>query len=536
MEVNNYFIPLLLRHLKLMDIKCDPKELQLVLESAPSFPSILSIVQAYTYFGFKATAYRADYIGLTKASTPAVAHIKQDSSDRFILVYAVSETEVAYYDAFINKEIKISKDDFCTLWTGFVVLSEKVDNNVYHRPLKKSTEYGTTVAIFFLIFFSIVVGSTSEFPLFFCGLLVLKLAGLWLTVGLFRQESRGAYSIFDKFCHRNEIFDCAEVIQSKVSKLFNKVALADVGFVYFTTGIIFLCLGMFSYITTSIIQVLFYLSVCSIPFVIFSIFYQKIVVKKWCPLCLSTMFILMIEVVLFLFFPAKIFTGDVLLTGRIFLFSLFSSTVILFLTKRIIESQARLFKISISTLQLKRTSYVVFSIFGNQKTLSQNARNSLIVGKTEAPITITTLLNPTCIPCKDMALEIIRLLESYPSYIQWHIRLDGVQSLEYDNLNQPQLYLIELFKQNDSSEKRLSIIRKWFAVQSILKLSESYPLDSITEETRHTFYEHLEYNKDLNVEKVPCAWINNRVFPKEYSIRDVPFLLTDIGLLLKSTI
>lgn len=76
METNNYFIPLLMRHLKCMGVECNPGELQLVLQSSPSFPSVLSIVQAYTYYGLKVSAYRADYTALEKATLPVAVAFK----------------------------------------------------------------------------------------------------------------------------------------------------------------------------------------------------------------------------------------------------------------------------------------------------------------------------------------------------------------------------------------------------------------------------------------------------------------------------
>lgn len=537
MELNNYFVPLVLRHLQLMGIKCDPKELQLVLQSAPSFPSILSIVQACTYFGLKATAYRADYTALTKATTPAIAHIKEDSTDRFILVYIVSETEVTYYDAFLNKEIKISKDDFCTLWDGIIVLSEKTENNIFHKPVSRVTEYGIVLATLCFVFGMFVINPLPlQSFLFFSTLLGLKIAGIWFTVGLLMQESKGVYSVFDTFCHVGDAFDCTKVVESKVSKLFNNVALADIGFVYFSMGIILLCIAPFSGIMIPVLQLLFYLSVCSTPFILFSIFYQKIVVKKWCPLCLGTMLTLIFEVILFLFFPTKIFSGDLVPVVRMLFFSCFISIGVLFLMKRIVENQAKVFNTSKSVLQLKRTPLITSAVFSGQKNISQQLSDSLTIGYVEAPVTITTLLNPICNPCKNIAVEIIRLLETYPSFIQWHIRLDGMVTHEYDNLNKPQLYLFDLFRQNDSTKVRLNIIKEWFKTQSIRKLSEIYPPDNIPEETILLFSEHLRNNDKLKAEKVPSIWINNRVFPKEYSLRDIPFLLTDLGILLKSTI
>lgn len=130
----------------------------------------------------------------------------------------------------------------------------------------------------------------------------------------------------------------------------------------------------------------------------------------------------------------------------------------------------------------------------------------------------------------------IKLLESYPSFIQWHLRLDGVKVSGYEKMNEPQLYLLELFRQYDDAKDRLNIIKEWFSMQSLPKFSENYPLKAIPEETIEAFSDHVKNNNELKAEKVPSLWINNHVFPKEYSLRNIPFLLTDLGVLLKSTI
>lgn len=534
MEQNSYFIPLLLQHIKLMGINCNPKELQLVLQSAPSFPSVLSIVQTYTYFGLKATAYRADYTALEKASIPALAHIRQGETDRFILIYNASPTTVSYYDAFTNKKTIISIDQFCTIWTGVIILSEKTEK-IVHNKRKRGFKAIATLAFISLIFLCFVINSTPQPFIFIYGLLGLKLIGIWSTLGLLLQELRGSYSVFDTFCYKNKAFDCEKVIQSKASKLFKKIALTDVGFVYFVTGIQSLCIGTFSGNTIPILQTLLYLSICSIPFVLFSIFYQKIIIGKWCPLCLSIIFILVAEMIFFLFFPVKTFACAHILTVGILLFSLFSSLVILSITKYIIKNQAKAFNENLSALLIKRTPLIISAIFGSQRNISKHAKDSLLIGDKKAPITITTLLNPMCNPCRNLALTIIKLVESYPALIQWHIRLDGTIFPEYNHLNTPQLYLFELFRQNKDTEYRLEIIKKWFKEQNFLKFSKSYPLDNITEDVKSAFYNHMVYNKELKVEKVPSIWINNRIFPKEYLLRDIPFLLTDINTLLKST-
>lgn len=58
---------------------------------------------------------------------------------------------------------------------------------------------------------------------------------------------------------------------------------------------------------------------------------------------------------------------------------------------------------------------------------------------------------------------------------------------EYDNLNKPQLYLFDLFRQNGNTGVRLNIIKKWFKIQSISKLFKIYPLDNIPGRNHSSF-------------------------------------------------
>ena len=84
MQQNSYLTTLLSRYLKLMGVKFQEKELEMVLQSAPTYPSVLSIVESCNYFGLKTAAYRADSSKL-KAEIPAIVHFK-DETEKFVLL------------------------------------------------------------------------------------------------------------------------------------------------------------------------------------------------------------------------------------------------------------------------------------------------------------------------------------------------------------------------------------------------------------------------------------------------------------------
>ncbi len=118
---------------------------------------------------------------------------------------------------------------------------------------------------------------------------------------------------------------------------------------------------------------------------------------------------------------------------------------------------------------------------------------------------------------------------------KWHIRLDGVTSSEYAEINKIQLNLVELYHKEDSSKVKLSIIKDWFKEQNFESFSKEHAIKSITKESISFFAQHVKNNSMLKTNKVPTVWINNCTLPQEYSIKDIPFLLTNMNALLKVT-
>ena len=126
------------------------------------------------------------------------------------------------------------------------------------------------------------------------------------------------------------------------------------------------------------------------------------------------------------------------------------------------------------------------------------------------------------------------LLEKYPQKFFWQIRFDGIETNEYHPINQMQLHLIQLCN-NKTDDMKLQIITDWYRKQSMQWFSKKYPVKEITKETLLNFAEQNAANKELNIQKIPTMWMNNREFPEEYSVTDIPFLLTNVNLILQLT-
>jgi len=433
MEENNYYIRLLIQYFNFYDIKSNPIQLQLVLESAPSYPSVLSITQACIYYGLPTDVYKADYSGLLRITRPAIVQIKSKDNEKFVLLSSLTENRITLFDATTNSSNTISSEEFLLKWTGIVVLSEK--STTKHKVMRDCKPIlGFAVVIICLFLFLSTTSLNSQHII--CILqYFLKLVGLFLSYGLICKEISDTHTIFDKFCHMGKSFSCSDVVQSKASKLFGLIPLADVGFTYFVVGLLLLTIGFLLSNIVPFQQILFYLSICSAPFILFSVLYQKIKVKKWCLLCLSVMGVLLVEVILFIVYHNKLFPGELLPIGIYFIVSFIIAIGILNLVKSYILNQTKTMKSRSSELKLKRNPMTIMTFFEKQKVMPIQLIDNLIIGNIEAPMTITTLINPMCTPCKNRAIEIIELIENYPSLIQWHIRFEGMNDIEYNRVN-----------------------------------------------------------------------------------------------------
>lgn len=330
-------------------------------------------------------------------------------------------------------------------------------------------------------------------------------------------------------------FDCDKVLTSKASRVFNALSLADVGFVYFVAGIVGLVLNAFFGLPDNTLLILFYFSVCGVPFILFSIFYQWIKVKKWCPLCLSVVGVILLEICLFMFYPNKFLESNFVKPLLLLLFSCLTSVLILYFFKRLLQEQVEAFENRIETLKIKRNPIILTTLFNRGQQVIIPKKHQISIGNKQSHTVITTVLNPKCQPCAKMVENIITLLEEHPQEILWQIRFDGIEWKEYHPVNQIQLHLIQLCNNEKEDSVKLQIIKDWYRSQSVYWFAKKYPINEFMSETITDFAEQNADNKQLNVKKVPTIWINNREFPKEYSVKDIPFLLADLNLLLKLT-
>ena len=137
-------------------------------------------------------------------------------------------------------------------------------------------------------------GIQSNFVLW--SMALTTLLGVIASIFLILHELKVHIPIGDKLCGFSSKTDCDAVLASNASQLYGSINWADVGIIYFTATIIFL-VGCNE---NSSLGLLTILSCISLPYPVFSIYYQSFKLKKWCPFCLFVQLVLVTDFLILL--------------------------------------------------------------------------------------------------------------------------------------------------------------------------------------------------------------------------------------------
>jgi len=254
----------------------------------PDYPSLLSISESLLEWGIESTAVKGTINDLSEADYPGLALLK---NDRYIVLESVREKDVTVLFPVIGR-VTLTMDDFNKSWTGIILRVSPSENahekdlNVHkrNRLLKRVHLFLSFPGLFLFglsAFIYIVLKSSYLTMLIPLG--ISKLTGLSVCVALFSGYSN-RNRLFESICPNGRISNCRRVIESPAGKIFG-IPMADLGILYFSGGFLALFLSLLSGQIKPSLFTLAILSVMVLPYTIFSIIYQALVIRSWCRLC-----------------------------------------------------------------------------------------------------------------------------------------------------------------------------------------------------------------------------------------------------------
>ncbi len=295
--------------------------------------------------------------------------------------------------------------------------------------------------------------------------------------------------------------------------------MGDIGSIYFS-GCLLIGLSLpLIHSPQAAIHLLFYLSVFTLPYTLFSLYYQKFRVRKWCPFCLLSILLLWSAFACYyaLYLPGFYTIASLYLF--IGVFGIVVSAWALLRTK--LNVTKRLFTLDMELLKMKRDP-AIWSLLVDKQRSYQMAfdEEDIQLGTLSSPIRITTLISDDCMHCRKVVQEMLDCIQKHPMQINWTIRFGNLhrapEKIRFAN------HFYYLY--HNQKECFLPALQDWahqmddYTWRQKYKLSPEGP-KSLFPESKKNWIISNQFSR------VPMVFLNDKELPVPYKITDLTFLL-----------
>jgi len=484
----------------LRSISIEKEEFFFQFQSHPNYPSALAFSDTLNFLGIKNEAYELE------------KEYWKELPEKFISIYknnfALIKKEQNYFKIFSNDIETISKEELIQNSTNFVLLFEKEQDK--NTETKINFNYFVNILLIILLVFTVLTKNW-----FHTAYNVLSLIGIYISLEIFNNKFGKESIVLNNICGRitlNNQSSCTKIIDSDKINIFG-LKLSDFSLIYFI-GIA--SLGLFFSYTEEILKII---SIISVPIILYSLFIQVFIEKKFCKICLLLITVLILQIVIsqnYFLFHSTLNTIIISLIAFVFLF--FS---IVFLNKILIEKHA--LKISnIKNIRFKR-NFDLFKkeLFHNNKVFFENDKNGFFIGLPNSKLHISLISNPFCGFCKEAHYILEELLKKYPNDISAQVRFN--HSSKSDEKQKFLLSNLLSIYIDNGSDAFIYALHQWFD-----KKEDSLPLDNKKRVDFEEIYKISDENFKYNFNFTPVFLINGYKFPEKYERNDIFYFIDEI--------
>jgi len=505
------------RYFRLPILRSSVKE---ALKSHSNYPTFKCICDSLNEWNIEHYPLKYQTDEMLEISPPYIAHFKSGGG-HIAFVSEIENDRITFYESYRSKK-EITSKEYLERCSGAVILlnpdersGEKDYRNKWQNELIGNAILPVTILaiLLFIILVSVNFFAPGEALSDKISLLLFltKSIGILLSVLLILHEFEVHLSLTDKLCHLNKATNCNTVLNDKASKVFGWFGWADVGFVYFTGGLLFLLLNF----NEQGLSLLAILSALSVPYPLFSIYYQGFVLKKWCPMCLGVQLILIIEFILLLpLFSQFSFSfnalSDLIL---IFLITGIIYTLFILFTREKISNEMHYYKY----LGFKKNPDILRILLYNQMHYDiPLTETSLVFGEKNARLKITAFLSLHCSHCARAFEKIRNMLKDEEDLLINLVLMTSDDSM-----------LTTLYNYHRVGEdiESLRLLDLWFNADpySRTRVTDDLCIPQDSDITGKINEANGRLFKECNVLGTPTFFINGYKLPNQYDIDDIKY-------------
>ena len=501
------------------NITIDKTEFEFQIQSHPDYPSLLSIADTLSFFNIENGVIRVEVLDIELLPDRFIAFLNEEKSKPQLCF--IERKGSTYFCTKDKKTIDISKSELETRWKGIVLLVEKPKTEALITVTKtKITWFLPFLCLIMFLVILIQLEYNLPTKLFF----LFPSLGILFSIAALKDLFGTKSELLNNFCNMTVSTSCTTVVGSTKWKIFEIVNFSDLSIVFFTSQFLGLFVFLLNDNSIAFFAIQEMLLFGAIPVLLLSVYYQKFVEKKWCPICLVIISIILLELG-YLFATQNTYftisTKELIVFAFVFLSLMLTWSAL----KKILTKQKELKEYQLRAIRFER-NYDVFknSLFAKDKT--QLPQNNIILGNKESKTIITIISNPFCGHCKGAHEIMETILEKYHKDIQIQVILKTNITTETENTKKLFRILIEIYKQNGEIAFAKAL-KNWFDNKNIEEWLSLFPRNTTTEfdaifNSQYKWCEENDYNF------TPTIFINGYEYPQIYDRKTLPFFINEL--------
>ena len=536
--------------LKLLNVKVHAHTIEEQMEQHPDWPSLLCISDALHQWKVPHLAAKATDHQLPDQQFPLL--LVTNHPERPLAVVEKLHNDVVYFYQSNYTDLQHEPFHiFVQRWTGVYMIAEATsqsgDPEFAAAARKRRRQLAGPIAALLLALTALCGLCWPRFhhmagPQNLSGgvaavaVYILYLAGLAVSLMLLWYDIDKRNPLLQKVCTGLAKTNCNAILNSTASKLFGWLSWSEIGFAYFTGGLLLLALPAQA---PWAIYWLGLLGATALVYPLFSIYYQWRVAKQWCMLCLAVQAILVLQAaalwmggwVQLKFTDGSLFTPFFPLNLHLFL--LLATAYILpllawlSLKPWLLRHQTAL-REQRAYRRLKFNPEVFTNLLQKQKAMASAPQGlGIVLGAAHAANTLVKVCNPYCGPCSKAHPRIEELLHRHAN-LQVQI-LFMVPNAPGDKLHTAASHLMAIARTATGQAQVQQALDDWYMPpkKDYEAFAAKYPMNGAVAVAAPAITAMEQWSKANDIRYTPTLFFNGHELPAEYDLEDLTYFLQE---------